>query len=255
MSRIDDSGRLPYDVGTVKAFSKGPGMADHHLPGAPAVPLTLRRSGRARRITLRVSRLDGRVTLTLPNGVPETEALAFAQSKEDWIRGHLDRRPQDRQVEMGALIPVEGKLRRIVPVPGRRVILDADDIGVPDGPVGPRLQSWLKLLARERLAEAADTYSARLGRPYFRLTLRDTRSRWGSCTADGALMFSWRLVMAAPRVLQYVAAHEVAHLAEMNHAPAFWRIVEQIHGPYEAQRAWLRGDGNALHHYRFDTVR
>ncbi len=89
-----------------------------------------------------------------------------------------------------------------------------------------RVQAWLKTRARDRLAAASDHYAAQLGRPYTRLTLRDTRSRWGSCSAQGGLMYSWRLIMAPPDVLDYVAAHEVAHLAEMNHSPAFWAVVD-----------------------------
>ena len=226
-------------------------MSDHTLPGSPPVPLILRRSGQARRITLRISRLDGRVTLTLPRGVAEHEALDFARSKEDWIRDHLDERPEACTVAPGGTLPVEGRLRRIAADPGRRVRLDDDSIGVPAGACGPRLQAWLKELARDRLTAASDRYAVALGRKYARITLRDTRSRWGSCTSDGRLMFSWRLIMAPPRVLNYVAAHEVAHLREMNHSPAFWALVERIHGPYAEPRAWLRREGETLHRYRF----
>jgi predicted metal-dependent hydrolase len=90
-----------------------------------------------------------------------------------------------------------------------------------------------------------------LGRRYTRLTLRDTRSRWGSCSATGALSYSWRLILAPPRVLDYVAAHEVAHLAQMNHSPAFWAEVARLMPDYESPRAWLRREGSALHRYRF----
>ena len=100
-------------------------MADHHLPGVPPVPLTLRRSGRARRISLRISQLDGRVTLTLPGGVSEREALAFARAKEAWIRGHLEARPGAVTLGFGTTLPVEGRMRRIVEAPGRRVLLGA----------------------------------------------------------------------------------------------------------------------------------
>ncbi len=226
-------------------------MADHFLPGSPAVPLTLRRSARARRISLRISQLDGRVTLTLPRGVPEGQALDFAQAKEGWIRGHLAARPADVPVVPGAVLPVEGVARRIVAGPGRGVRLSAAEIAVPGANAGRRLQSWLRELARDRLAGAADGYARALGRDYVRLSLRDTRSRWGSCSSQGALMFSWRLVMAPPEVLRYVAAHEVAHLAEMNHSAAFWALVERLHGPYDAPRRWLREQGGELHRYRF----
>jgi len=90
-----------------------------------------------------------------------------------------------------------------------------------------------------------------LGRSYARLSLRDTRSRWGSCTSDGGLMYSWRLIMAPPEVLDYVAAHEVAHLAQMNHSPAFWAEVTKIYGDYAAPRNWLRANGSTLHRYKF----
>jgi len=226
-------------------------MSSHQLPGRPPVPLLLRRSGRARRISLRVSRLDGRVTLTLPRDVPESEALDFARSREDWIRRHLSARPAETRVDIGAVLPVEGRLRRVVPAAGRRVTLRGAEIAVPPGNAGARVQSFLRELARDRLAGACDRYAGLLERPYARLTLRDTRSRWGSCSAQGRLMFSWRLIMAPPEVLSYVAAHEVAHLAEMNHSPAFWALTGRLFGEYAPPRQWLRDNGGALHAYRF----
>jgi len=228
-------------------------MADHILPGMPPIPLVLRRSGRARRISLRISQLDGRVTLTLPKGVRDGEALDFARSKAAWIRDHLGRRRDDVLIEQGAILPIEGTDCRIVPAGKRRVVLHPGEIAVPDGPVGPRLQSWLRVMARDRLATAADHYAGLLGQSYARITLRDTRSRWGSCSSQKGLMFSWRLVLAPPEVLRYVAAHEVAHLVEMNHSPAFWTNVEQIYGAYAAPRRWLRENGTELHRYRFDV--
>ena len=229
-------------------------MVDHVLPGSPPVPLLLRRSARARRISLRVSQLDGRVTLTVPTGVSEAEALDFAVSKSDWVRGHLAGRAGDVAIGPGAVLPVEGVPRRVVIGGTRRVRLEPDALVLPAGQPGARAQAWLKALARDRLAEASDRHAAALGRRYTRLTLRDTRSRWGSCSSAGALMYSWRLVMAPPGILDYVAAHEVAHLAEMNHSPAFWAVVHRLYGPHDAARAWLRNDGPALHRYRFDMA-
>ncbi len=226
-------------------------MTNHTLSGIPPVPLTVRRSARARRISLRVSQLDGRVTLTLPNGVPESEALEFARSREDWIRGHLSARKGEVLVGLGATVPLEGVAHRIVAASGRRVVLRDGDIEVPGDAPAKRLQSWLRTLARERLVAASDRYAARLGRQYTRITLRDTRSRWGSCSSRGGLMYSWRLILAPPAVLAYVAAHEVAHLGEMNHSAAFWASVERLHGPYKAPRRWLRENGADLHRFRF----
>lgn len=226
-------------------------MADYHLPGDPPVPLTLRRSARARRISLRISSLDGRVTLTLPKSLPEDTALAFAEEKADWIRGHLQKHPEAVQAGFGTVLPIDGQNRMVERAQGRRIQLEAGRIAVPGNNPARPLQRYLKELARDRLAEASDYYADRLGKGYSRLTLRDTRSRWGSCTADGGLMYSWRLILAPPAVLRYVAAHEVAHLQEMNHSQAFWDTVERIHGRWQAPRAWLRENGASLHRYRF----
>lgn len=228
-------------------------MGTHFLQGAPDVPVILRQSARARRISLRISQLDGRVTLTVPQGVSDAEALGFARQKEEWIRGHLAKRGADAVVAHGAEIPLGGQPFLIVPGPGRRVEIAQNRIAVPGAPerVGPRLMGHLKQIARARLAGACDNYAARLGRPYAKISIRDTRSRWGSCTSAGTLMFSWRLIMAPPEVLDYVAAHEVAHLAEMNHSGAFWAQVERIYGDHKPPRHWLRSHGNDLHRYRF----
>ena len=229
-------------------------MANHILRGVPPIPLVMRRSPRARRISLRVSQLDGRVTLTLPNGVPDDEALEFAESKAPWIRKHLMARRDDVLMSFGTVLPIEGVSCRVTCAPKRQIIMGIGEIAVPDGRIGPRLQSWLRTLARDRLVEASDYYAERLGREYMRITLRDTRSRWGSCSSAQALMYSWRLILAPPEVLRYVAAHEVAHLAEMNHSPAFWANVTAIYGAYEAPRKWLRKNGSELHRYRFENV-
>ena len=114
-----------------------------------------------------------------------------------------------------------------------------------------RVKAWLKVRARDRLVAASDHYAALVGRRVSQVTLRDTRSRWGSCTADGALMYSWRLIMAPPRVLDYVAAHEVAHLLEMNHSQAFWDVVARLFPLWQQERIWLKTQGSALQAIRF----
>ncbi|MFC2966650.1 M48 family metallopeptidase [Acidimangrovimonas pyrenivorans] len=223
------------------------------LPGDPPVPITLRRSARARRFSLRVSRLDGRVTLSLPSWAREADALAFARDRENWIRTALEQMPQGRPVEIGARLPVEGREVVLAPGRGRAPRLAGVLLEVPGDPerAGARVAGFLKTLARDRLSRACDRHAAALGRGYSRLVLRDTRSRWGSCTVEGKLMFSWRLVMAPPEVLDYVAAHEVAHLVEMNHSPAFWAVVARLFPDHAAQRAWLRHRGHELHAIRF----
>ncbi|RBI74051.1 M48 family peptidase [Roseovarius sp. TE539] len=228
-------------------------MTDHVLQGIPPVALTLRRSSRARRMSLRISGLDGRVTLTVPPGTSEREALDFARSKAEWLRGRLAGVPVQQVVRPGMKVPVEGQPRQVAQGEGRGIYLIGDEILLPRGDAqGRRLRAWFRTLARERLSRASDRHAANLGLDYSRITLRDTRSRWGSCTSAGALMYSWRLIMAPPDVLDYVAAHEVAHLGEMNHSARFWRLVAQLRPDFETQRRWLHRNGADLHRYRFD---
>lgn len=223
------------------------------LPGDPPIQITMRRSARARRYSLRVSQLDGRVTLTVPHGAPEAEGLSFARAKAGWIRAQLAAQAPTRAVALGGGVPFEGGHLPIRAGQVRGARLTGGVLYVPDDPAqaAARVRAFLKTQARERLVQASDHYAARLGKPYGRITLRDTRSRWGSCSSRGDLMYSWRLIMAPPEVLAYVAAHEVAHLAEMNHSPAFWAQVERLFPDHAAPRRWLRDNGADLHRVHF----
>ncbi|MFC7705231.1 M48 family metallopeptidase [Plastorhodobacter daqingensis] len=224
------------------------------LPGNPPVEIALRRSAQTRRFSLRVSRLDGRVTLTVPQRARTGDALEFARAQEEWIRTTLAALPQRQLIGEGSLLPFEGRELVITQAPVRSPTVEAQRLLVPrSGAVGPRIAGFLKHAARDRLAQACDRHAARLGLGYSSLTLRDTRSRWGSCSSDGRLMFSWRLVMAPAGVLDYVAAHEVAHLSEMNHSPAFWAVVAGLCPDWRAQRIWLRSHGNRLHGFLFTS--
>ncbi len=228
-------------------------MSNTILQGEPPVEVVLRRSARARRMTLRVSRMDGTVTLTLPRGVREADARAFAEERADWIRKHLAEHRPAELVGLGSAVPVLGIPRKVVAGAGRSIQLGDAEIAVPGAAdkVGRKVLAYLKQLARSELAFASDQYAAELGRSYSKLSIRDTRSRWGSCSSSGGLMYSWRLIMAPAEVLSYVAAHEVAHLAEMNHSPRFWAQVERLYGDHSAPRRWLRNEGHGLHQYRF----
>lgn len=221
--------------------------------GNPPIAVTMRRSARARRLSLRVSRLDGRVSLTLPKRAPEREALAFLAEREDWLRRQLAGIATTRVPCFGEAFPICGRHVVLRPADIKRPMLEEDALILPADPnrLTPRLQAFLKTLARDRLASACDRFSKSLGRPYGRITLRDTRSRWGSCSSSGDLMFSWRLVMAPPEILDYVAAHEVAHLRHMDHSPAFWACCSDLYGDTSAARRWLRVEGTKLHAWQF----
>ena len=221
------------------------------LPGSPEVEVRLRWSAQARRLSQRVSRMDGRETLSVPPGISLGTAEAFLRRKAGWVRGHLAAQAPVERPQLGALVPVEGRVRRIAAAQGRpRLAGDALEVN-PSREVAPQVAAVLKALARDRLAAACDAHAARLNRRYAALVLRDPRTRWGSCSSAGRLMFSWRLVMAPPEVLDYVAAHEVAHLVEMNHSPAFWAQVARICPDHARHRAWLRDRGADLHRMRF----
>ena len=228
-------------------------MGRHTLEGNPPIEVTLRHSARAKRLSLRVSRLDGRVTLTLPRRAPVREGIAFLRAKETWLRDHLQNMRPAMAVGVGQSIPFQGRVTPIVLGKGRRARLAEDQIEVSgSAPAAPQVKALLRHNARDALAQASDKYAQQLSRAYSRLSIRDTRSRWGSCSTAGVLMYSWRLIMAPPEVLDYVAAHEVAHLVEMNHQPAFWAIVAQLCPDYKNHRHWLRENGDQLHRVIFN---
>lgn len=180
--------------------------------------------------------------------------MRFAASQEGWIRRALATQAVPRGLEVGGLIPFAGQVLRIELGTQRSVRVEPGIVRVPVSAgraPGVRLEAFFRLAARQRLQAACDHYAGLLGRSHSGITLRDTRSRWGSCSSAGKLMFSWRLVMAPPDVLDYVAAHEVAHLAEMNHSAAFWAVVARLMPDFQRHRDWLRRHGADLHAVRF----
>lgn len=224
------------------------------LDGNPPIEVLLRRSSRARRLSLRISRLDGRATLTLPNSVPEREGMSFLREREDWVRKHLSAIEPEVRVQIGGTVPFQGTEVPLITGDVKRARFVDGSLMLPDDPAkaGQRVAAFMKLRARDALADASDRYSKALGKPYGRISLRDTRSRWGSCSSVGDLMYSWRLIMAPPQVLEYVAAHEVAHLKHMDHSDRFWGVVNGLFPKHKACRAWLRNHGGGLHRVRFD---
>lgn len=211
--------------------------------------VTVRRNARARRMTLRVSRLDGRVTLTMPPRTTDRAARAFLDGHAEWIAKAQAGTAPETVVAPGAELPVEGARRRIEAGAGRQARIFEDRIEMPSARA---LVTALKHLARDRAMPRVDYYADAVGREVRGVSFRDTRSRWGSCTSEGKLMLSWRLVLAPPEVFDYVIAHEVAHLVEMNHSAAFWKLVEELRPDYRLRKSWLKTDGPGLHSYRFD---
>ncbi|MEM7547460.1 MAG: SprT family zinc-dependent metalloprotease [Pseudomonadota bacterium] len=222
----------------------------------PGIEIALRRSARARRFTLSVPQNGDAPRVTVPPSAALTDVRMFLMRQSDWLRAALERTPPVVAVKDGSGLPVGGTMLHVVQITGRRrppFIKDDQLVLSGPGAPGPRIAAWLKERARSALAPIARHCAAELDRDIGRITLRDTKGRWGSCTSKGDLSFSWRLAMAPPEVLDYVAAHEAAHLVEMNHGPQFWALVDQLRPNWKTQRDWLKREGAALHRYRFDS--
>jgi predicted metal-dependent hydrolase len=213
------------------------------LPGED-LPIRVRVSARARRIAIHIDAAAAVAELVLPKRARLETGLAFIESKRDWITSRLAAVPRRIPFTAGAEVPVLGvphRIRHLGEGVRGTVSIAEGEIRVAGGAahVARRVRDYLMALAKRVLGERARRLAARLGRKVARVTVRDTRSRWGSCTAAGHLSFSWRLVLAPEAVLDYVVAHEVAHLIEMNHSQRFWRIVEELMPGARRHRAWL----------------
>lgn len=219
--------------------------------GSPPVEVHIRRSARARRYSLRISNADGKVNLTVPTRASVKEAVSFAERQESWLQKHLAKRSPKTIPVFGGTVDFLGKPYVICKGASRQVNIDGGNICAPgnEDQLPAKLRGFCKVQARAVLMSASQNYADKLGVSFGRITLRDTRSRWGSCSHEGNLMFSWRLVLAPAEVIDYVAAHEVSHLLEMNHSDAYWRIVQGICPNYRQHRDWLRKNGHLLHQY------
>jgi len=222
------------------------------------IPVALRRNSNARRLILRVE--GGRnpddpdkIAVTLPKRVSVGEALRFVASKADWIEENLARLPQRIAIQEGAVIPFLGSELRIYHHPEARRGVWRDNDGLhASGEVeflSRRVTDWIKRTARHEISLRVADKANLLGKSPGRISVRDTRSRWGSCAANGNLSFSWRLILAPEFVFDYVIAHEVCHIAEHNHGEKFWRLVDGLTADMKGAKCWLRQNGENLHRY------
>ncbi len=208
-------------------------------------PLAIRVSPRARRVGLRIDAALRRIELILPCNVPPELGLRFLRDKRGWVAARLAALPQRVPFVEGAVVPVFGvphRIRNCDDLTAPPVMIAAGEIRVRGDPahLARRVREHLAILARDELARRARPLAVRVDRKIHRVSVRDTRSRWGSCSSTGNLSFSWRLVFAPEAVVDYVVAHEVAHLVEMNHSRRFWRLVEDIAPAHVEQRHWLQ---------------
>ncbi len=218
-----------------------------------AVPLKMRKSSRARRLSLRLDPSEDAVELVLPRGVGLSEGLRFAEEKSGWILTRLALRPPRVPFRPGAAIPylgVEHVIEHRPEVPGGvwreegRIVVSGAAEFLPR-----RLRDWLKREALRHLTARAQAKAALVGQRVARIGIRDTTSRWGSCAAGGSINLSWRLILAPEPVLDYVVAHEVAHLVHHHHGERFWRLVEKLTPELRASCDWLSRHGDRLLRY------
>jgi len=232
-----------------------------------SVPVSFRPNQRAKRIILRLDKQGAGIVLTIPKGTSKQKALEFAASQGVWIAGQLAKQPDLITFAAGQNIPVRGVMHTIAASTAKRTpvwLQESSDTHNNAQPMlyvsgdhqhhGRRIQDWLKRQAREDITTTALSYAQKMGGTIKRISIRDTTSRWGSCSSGGALSFSWRLILAPEFVLDYVCAHEVAHLLEMNHSTRFWAHVEN-HCPHSQKaKKWLKVNGRSLHKYGADMA-
>jgi hypothetical protein len=222
-----------------------PAFPTQWLHGDIAVPLRVRAHPRARRIALRIDAAGDAVEMVLPRRSSRAEALRFLEASRGWIDARLAKLPPRIAFADGASVPVMDVPHRIramgaVRGHGPAWIEDGEIRVAGDAAFLPRrVRDFLRALAKRELSARAEKIAATIERKITRVTVRDTVSRWGSCARGGNLSFSWRLIFAPEAVIDYVVAHEVAHLIEMNHGVRFWQLVETLHPHAKAQRLWL----------------
>lgn len=218
-----------------------------------SLTIVFRRNAKSKRLVLRLNMHGTEVQVTVPKGVSRARALEFTERSRRWIEARLASHGGNVQLKPGERIPLRGVDHEIRHVVARRGLISVDAeqklIHVPGElpHVSRRMLDWLKAQARADLAEASERYAAKMNVRYRKIAIRDQRTRWGSCSAGGDLSYSWRLILVPPHVLDYVAAHEVAHLQHLDHSPRFWRLV-LTHCPGASKaKAWLKTHGQTVH--------
>lgn len=224
-----------------------------HAVAGRTLPLTVTRNPRAKRLTLRIDRGGQGLRVTVPPRTPARDVDVFLRRHAEWLEERLARLPEKPRLADGLKLPIRGSAVLLKHVGGRGGATLAEEA---DGAVllvhgeaaslPRRVADFLKREAKAEITALVARHAAAAGRRPGKIRFRDTASRWGSCTAAGALSFSWRIMMAPPAVIDYLVAHEVAHLKEMNHGPAFWDLCRRLCPETERCRAWLKSNGAAL---------
>lgn len=231
------SGPIPAEAETIRLAGRD-------------VPVRWRRSSRARRLSLRIDARAAEIVITLPPRVEREAGLSLLRTHAVWVLSRLDHLPAAVPWHDGGQVLLDGRLLAIAHCPeGRRGVWIEDGVVKVSGEapfLRRRLAAFLRQEAGHRLGARLTQIAEPAGLRPRRLVIKDTSSRWGSCSADGTVMLNWRLVMAPVDVQHYVVAHELAHLRHMNHGPDFWVLVTALTPHRHMAEAWLRRHGSAL---------
>lgn len=219
-----------------------------------SLPLVVKENSKAKRLTLRVNlEAGGKIILTLPLFYSKKQVFNFLEKSKPWLEKQVAKTTPKQLYVDGMLLPIFGKDYKLCHKISKsyRSWWENDHllIHAPSDKFEQSVQKSLHQVARQFLTQRTTIYANKLAKPINRITLRDPRSRWGSCSANGNISYSWRLIFAPENVADYVCAHEVAHLKEMNHSPKFWKIVEGFCPDYKNLRHWLRQNGKTLFQY------
>jgi predicted metal-dependent hydrolase len=235
---------------------------EHEVAGR-SLTLRVTENARASRLTLRIETGGRAIKMTVPPGMPSREVESFLFRHQGWLEAKLAKYPDKPKLRPGIKLPVRGVAHLIVHEPAKRGSVEqASD---EDGPylmvhgerahLGRRLQDFLKKEAKRDIETMALQLALKCGKKVKSIRFKDTKSRWGSCTSDGSLAFSWRIMMAPRPVIAYLVAHEVAHLTEMNHGPKFWKLCKELCQDagieMDKAKAWLKRNGPALQSIEF----
>lgn len=250
--------RFPF-LNRIKAPGSAPPRERIHEVAGRALPLRIVENNRARRLTLRIDAGGQGLRITVPPGIAAREVEHFLDRHQGWLEQRLAKLPDQPQVRPGARIPLRGVAHLIVHDPATRgsVTICAGK----DGPelvvhgdsrhLGRRLADFLKREAQRDIGALVEKHTQASGRRAKAVRFRDTSSRWGSCSSTGVLSFSWRIMMAPPPIINYLVAHEVAHLTEMNHGPKFWKLCKELCPDTDRCKDWLKRNGSAIQAIKF----
>lgn len=224
-------------------------VADLELP----VDVKVKTNRTARRLVLSMGPCADQARLTVPPGISFRAVTNFLDARRGWLEERLAEAPVPVPFDPGARIPIEGHERVLRHSPDHRgtlsITVDEITVGGDVRHVRRRVRDGLVALSRKTLSARVTPFAEKVHKDVSRVSVRDTRSRWGSCSANGRLSFSWRLIFAPPEVLDYVAAHEVAHLVHRDHSDRFWHLVGELMPTYREPQRWLVTHGRGLHRF------